>query len=119
MGAKGTVNTTVDPNALASIIVFAGRYRDEVSAATNEIRSICRQMAEEKSLVGGDGDTIREAFKKIAEGCKNVDSSLQSIIETLNKKLTTAIAMTKGQTIGTAEEDIDKATGKAGVLKKQ
>lgn len=119
MAAKGTVNTTVDPNALASIIVFAGRYRDEVTNATNEIRSICRNMQEEKSLVGGDGDAIRESFKQIAEGCKNVDSSLQNILNTLNTKLTTAIAMTKGSTLGTSQEDIDKATKKAGVLKKE
>lgn len=119
MGAKGAVDTTIDVNELSGLIVFANRYSEEVSSASDEIRSICRSMEDEESLKGGDGDEIREQFAAIAQGCQNIDKSVKYIVSTLNEKLQKALQMNKGKTSAESGDAIQAAVNKAGVLKKE
>ena len=119
MGVKGAVNTTIDVNELSSLIVFAKRYSEEVSAASDEIRTLGSGMAQEESLKGGDGEAIREQFAKIGTACSNIDRSVQYIVDTLNEKLKSALQMTKSTASSQSEDAVASAVKKAGVLKKE
>lgn len=117
MAAKGPVDTKIDTNALNELIVFANTYRQDVTERVDSIRKLCRQMEENESLKGGDGDIIRENFVKIAEGCNNLDKSTETIIKVLNDRLGKAIEMYHGNTLGDSEEKAAKASKNVGVLK--
>lgn len=117
MGTKGNLDTKIDTVALNEVIVFANQYRQEVTDASNEIRSICQNMENEESLQGGDGDVIRENFKAIAQGCNNLDRSTEKIVKVLNDKLSVAINMRHGSTIGDSSDKVTAATKQVGVLK--
>lgn len=119
MGVKGAVNTTIDVNELSSLIVFAKRYSEEVSAASEEIRTLCRGMAEEESLKGGDGEQLREQFAKIGTAYGEIDKSVQYIVKTLNDKLKSALEMTHTTASSQSEDAINTAAKNAGVFKKQ
>lgn len=119
MAVKGAVNTAIDVNELSSLIVFAKRYSDEVSSASDEIRTLCRGMAEEESLKGGDGEMLREQFAKIGTACSSIDKSVQYIVEVLNEKLKDALQMTHATASSQSEDAINTAAKKAGVLKKE
>lgn len=119
MAVKGTVNTVIDSQALASIIVFSNRYVEEVREAADEIRSLCRGMEDEESLKGGDGEQFRESFATIATACNNLESSISYINKVLNEKLGTALGMNKGKTSAESADSIKAASNKTGVLKKQ
>lgn len=117
MGAKGPVDTKIDTNALNEVIVFANQYRQDVTDRADTIRKLCRQMEENETLKGGDGEVIRENFMKIAQGCNNLDSSTEKISKVLNDRLGKAIEMYHGKAVGSTAEDAQKAAKKVGVLK--
>jgi len=119
MAVKGTVNTSIDVNELSSLIVFAKRYADEVSQASDEVRTLCRGMAEEESLKGGDGENFRNQFAQIATAYSNIDKSIQYIVTTLNEKLKKALTMTKNSSSAASADMAAAAAKKAGVLKKE
>lgn len=119
MAVKGAVNTSIDVNELSSLIVFARRYAEEVSAAANEIRTLCAGMAEEESLKGGDGEAIRDQFAKIGTAYASIDRSVQYIVNVLNDKLKTSLQMTHTTASGVSEDAVAQASKQAGVFKKQ
>lgn len=119
MGVKGSVNTSIDVNELSSLIVFAKRYADEVEQASDEVRTLCRGMAEEESLKGGDGENFRAQFGQIATAYSNIDKSVQYITRTLNEKLKKALEMAKNSSSAASEDAAHQAATKAGVLKKE
>lgn len=117
MAGKGPLDTKIDTAALAEVIVFGNQYRQDVSQRSADIRRICKQMEDEESLKGGDGDVIRENFAMIAVGCKQLDDSTQFITKVLNEKLGVAIHMRHGQTVGSSGDNMQKAVKQAGVFK--
>lgn len=117
MGAKGPVNTKIDTNALNEVIVFANQYRQEVTDRVDTIRKLCRQMEDNETLKGGDGEVIRENFMVIAQGCNNLDSSMEKIVKVLNDRLGKAIEMYHGKAVGSTTDDASKASRKVGVMK--
>lgn len=119
MAVKGAVDTKLDPNALAGLIVFANRYQEEVNAAAEEIRTICRGMEDEESLKGGDGDAIRQEFATIATGYVNIENSVAYIVKVLNEKLKVVIDMQKGSTVADSQDQVAAAAKNAGALKKE
>lgn len=119
MGDFSNLNTKIDIQALNEVIVFANQYRQQVEEQTTIIRTVCLQMEQEESLVGGDGDVIREAFKSIAEGTAKLEASVNYITKQLNTKLGSAIQMRKGTTVGDAQDAMKKANQNMGVLAKE
>lgn len=117
MANKGNLDTKIDTSALNEVIVFASTYRQDVTEASNEIRTICQSMENEESLQGGDGDIIRENFRTIAMGCNNLDKSTEKIVKVLNDKLSAAIKMRHGQSVGDSTDKAKSATSRVGVLK--
>jgi hypothetical protein len=117
MANKGLLDTKIDVMALNEIIIFANHYRSEVTERVETIRKLCKQMEEEESLKGGDGDQIRANFEKIASGCNQLDKSTEYIVKVLNDKLGTAIKMRHGSTTNAATEAVTQAANKTGVLK--
>jgi len=117
MANKGLLDTKIDVQALNEIIIFANRYRSEVTDNVERIRTLCKRMEEEESLKGGDGDQIRANFEKIASGCNQLDKSTEFIVKQLNEKLGVAIKMRHGATTSASTETVAQAANKTGVLK--
>ena len=115
--ANKSLDTKIDIGAMNEIIVHGQQYKNEMSAAAGEIRSICQQMSEDESLAGGDGEQIKANFATIAEGCTNLEKSLEYIMKILNEKLAPAIEMRRGATLGDSTEVAKSATDKVGVFK--
>lgn len=118
MAIKG-LNTKIDVDALTSIIVFANSYRDTVAEQANDIKTVCKQMADCEYLDGGDGTVIRETFASISVGCTNLEKSMDEISKVLNDKLEKAIKMRHGSTLGDSQDAAAKANRKVGVLNKE
>lgn len=119
MGAKGPLNANIDVGALNEIIVYANSYRQDVTAAAEQIRHLCENMEQEESLKGGRGDVIRENFAKIAQGCVKLEKSTEHIVRVLNDKLKPAIDALKKGSAEAAAEKMDAATKKSGVYNKE
>lgn len=117
--ANPGLSTSIDVDALTAIIVFANSYRNVVETNAAQIKALCKSMKEDESLSGGDGDDIRENFSKLADGCTNLEKSMQVIAKVLNEKLEVAIQMRHGQTLGDSTDKANKAAASAGVLKKE
>lgn len=119
MAVKGAVDTKLDPNALASLVVFINRYQDEVNTASTEVRTICRKMEDEETLKGGDGEIIRQEFATIASGFVNIENSVHYVVKVLNDKLKSVIDMNKGTTTADSQDQVNSAAKKAGTFKKE
>lgn len=117
MGNKGPLDVVLDIPAINEIIVFANQYKQEVSEKADTIRTLCKQMSDNESLSGGDGEEIKANFQIIASGCNQLESSVDKIVSVLNSRLETMIRMNKGQTTAQSSEDAKKASSKMGVLK--
>lgn len=117
MGQKGP-KMQIDIPSLEAVIVGAGRLRNECQQRANTIRQICNSMETDETLVGGEGDTIRECFQDIAAGVTNIENSIDYAIRNLNTALEKAIKLQKSRMSGSLAEDTKSATNKAGVFKK-
>ena len=117
--ANPGLSTSIDVDALTAIIVFANSYRNVVETNAAQIKSLCTAMEQDESLSGGDGDEIRENFAKLANGCSNLEKSMQAIAKVLNEKLEVAINMRHGKTLGDSTDAANKAAANMGVLKKE
>jgi hypothetical protein len=117
MAGKGPLDVVLDIPAINEIIVFANQYKQEVSEKADTIRTLCKQMTENESLNGGDGEEIKASFKEIAKGCNQLEQSVDHIVAVLNSKLDTMIKMNKGTTTGAASDEAKKASNSMGVLK--
>lgn len=117
MGVKGPVDTKIDKNAVSELIVFANQHKNAIAEDAEVIRTLCRQMEEEESLKGGDGEAIRAAFHTIADGCNKLEASTTYISTKLNEKLAVMIQMGKGATTASATETAQKVNKQIGVFK--
>lgn len=117
MGNKGPVDVVLDIPAINEIIVFANQYKQEVSDKADTIRTLCKQMDENESLNGGDGERIKANFRDIAAGCNQLERSVDKIVNVLNSKLETMIKMNKGTTTAAATDATKAAKSNMGVLK--
>lgn len=117
MGNKGALNVVLDIPAINEIIVFANQYKQDVSEKTDLIRTLCRQMSENETLSGGDGEEIKANFQTIAQGCAQLETSVEKIVSVLNTKLEKMIQMNKGTTTAASSEAAKKASQNMGVLK--
>ena len=75
MGQKGPKMNISIP-ALESTIVAGNKFKQECEARAQSIRQTCMAMESDESLVGGEGDTIRELFRSIAAGINSIESSM-------------------------------------------
>lgn len=119
MATKGPMNTKIDKNAVNELIVYANQYKQSVSESVEVIRTYCRQMEEEESLKGGDGESIRASFKTIADACNRLETSISYIVTKLNEKLEYMIKLNKGSAAANASESAQKAQRNMGVFKKE
>ena len=119
MGNKGPLDAVLDIPAINEIIVFSNQYKQEVSEKADHIRTVCKQMTENESLNGGDGEAIKASFEDIAKGCNRLEKSVEKIVSVLNNKLDTMIRMNKGTTTATATDAAAAAKRKVGVLAKE
>lgn len=117
MAGKGPVDVVLDVPAINEIIVFANQYKSDVIEKADRIRTLCNQMSENESLSGGDGEEIKANFLIIANGCNQLDTSVQHIVSVLNSKLEKMIKMNKGATTADSAEAAKKAANQMGVLK--
>jgi len=117
MGNKGPLDVVLDIPAINEVIVFANQYKQEILQATDTINTLCKQMSENESLSGGDGEEIKANFQVIAQGCLQLEKSVNKIVNTLNTRLETMIKMNKGQTTAESSDTSKAAASKMGVLK--
>ncbi len=117
MAGKGPVDVVFDLPAVNEIIVFANKYKDDVQTSADEIRTICKQMSENESLSGGDGEEIKANFQQIANGCNHLEKSVETIVKVLNDRLESMIKMGKGTTTANSSDAAKKASSNLGVLK--
>lgn len=117
MATKGPLNVVLDIPAINEIIVFANQYKQEVSDKADTIRTLCKQMTDNESLSGGDGEEIKANFQTIATGCNQLELSVDKIVSVLNDRLEKMIKMNKGTTTATSAEAAKKAASGMGVLK--
>ncbi len=117
MGNKGPVDVVLDIPAINEIIVFANTYKQEVAEKADTIRTLCKQMSENESLSGGDGEEIKANFQVIANGCNQLEQSVDKIVSVLNNKLGTMLKMNKGTTTAASSDAAKKASKNMGVLK--
>lgn len=119
MAGKGPIDVVVDAPSLSEIIVFVNRSRFTITDEADSIRAICKQMSDNKSLSGGDGEEIKNNFKIIADGCQNLVKSFDHISAVLNERLSVLTQMNKGKITAESTEEAKKAAKKMGVLKKE
>lgn len=119
MSTKGNMDTKLDAGALNEIVVFANMNQREIASEAQEIITICRQMEDEESLKGGDGETFRAAFSDIAKGANKIAKSTEQISEILDKRLGQLIELNKDKFAGSAKEQTATAANKAGVMAKE
>lgn len=117
MATKGPLNVVLDIPAINEIIVFANQYKQEVSEKADTIRTLCKQMTDNESLSGGDGEEIKANFQVIANGCNQLEQSVEKIVSVLNSRLEKMIKMNKGTTTADSSESTKKASASMGVLK--
>jgi methyl-accepting chemotaxis protein len=117
MGAKGPLDVVLDIPAVNEIIVFANQYKAEVSEHVSAIRSLCKQMTDNESLNGGDGEEIKANFVVISNGCSQLESSIEKIVTILNQRLEKMIQMNKGKTTAEATEAANKAAKNMNIIK--
>ena len=117
MGNKGPLDVVLDIPAINEIIVFANQFKQEVSEKADTIRTLCKQMTENESLNGGDGEEIKANFQSIATGCNQLEQSVDKVVSVLNNKLEKMIQMNKGTTTAASSEAAKKASQNMGVLK--
>lgn len=117
MGAKGPLDVVLDIPAVNEIIVFANQYKMDVAEKADHIRTLCKQMTDNESLQGGDGEEIKANFAIIANGCNQLEQSVDKIVSVLNNRLETMIKMNKGTTTANSSDAAKKAASNMGVLK--
>lgn len=117
MGTKGPLNVVLDIPAINEIIVFANQYKMDISEKTEHIRTLCKQMTDNETLSGGDGEEIKANFGIIANGCNQLEQSVDKIVSVLNNRLEKMIQMNKGKTTANATDAAKKASSNMGVLK--
>lgn len=117
MGQKGPKMNISIP-ALESTIVAGNKFKQECEARAQSIRQTCMAMESDESLVGGEGDTIRELFRSIAAGINSIESSMMYAVTNLDKSLESAIKLQKGRMAGDTADRAAATTKKAGVFKK-
>ncbi len=116
---KGSLDMVVDGPALNEIIVFANQLKTDCCEKAEHIRKICLSMEEEESLSGGDGDVIRENFKKTATGINKLEGSITYIVAKLNTSLESVVKMYAGKNTQAVSEQMDSATKKTGMFNKE
>lgn len=118
MAGKG--NFKFDVKSLSEIIVQANMYKQTVVDSSTQIRALCKQMEEEESLAGGDGEEFREAFVKLGTGMVRLEESISNVVSVLDEKLSLIMEkMTSGHATGSTTEDVAAASKKAGFMKKE
>lgn len=117
MANKGPLDVVLDIPAVNEIIVFANQYKVEVAERSDHIRTVCKQMTDNQSLQGGDGEEIKALFNVIADGCSQIEQSVEVIVSVLNDRLGEMIKMNKGITTSAASDAAKSAASKMGVLK--
>lgn len=115
---KGPMDVKLDGSAVSEIIVYANGFKRDVDERAQQIREICSKMTENETLQGGDGEEIKAAFKAIAAGCQNIETSTATIVAGLNTKLEKIIEMTKGKSTAEALEAAQAAAKNMGAVKK-
>lgn len=119
MAQKGSVNTNVDFEAINAVILAAGKYQSRAEDITNEIRKICEQMKNDETLVGNNGDIIRECFASIGKGAQDVQESLHKLVNITDKALGRALKAAQTQHTAEAEEAATAAAKNTGVYGKE
>lgn len=117
MGAKGPLDVVLDIPAINEIIVFANQFKQEVNEHSSAIRNLCKQMTDDESLNGGDGEIIKANFKVIADGCTQLENSIEKIVTILNQRLEKLIQMNKGKTTADSTEAASKAAKNMNIVK--
>ncbi len=116
---KGSLDMVADGPALNEIIVFANQLKQDCSEKAEHIRKICLNMEEEESLAGGDGDVIRENFKKMSTSITKLEGSVTYIVQKLNVNLEAVTKMYAGKNTAAATDAADAATKKTGIFNKE
>lgn len=116
---KGSLDMVADGPALNEIIVFANQLKQDCSEKAEHIRKICLNMEEEESLAGGDGDVIRENFKKVATGINKLEGSISYIVSKLNTNLEAVTRMYAGKNTQASSDAADAASKKTGIYNKE
>lgn len=119
MAQKGAVNTNIDFDAINAVILAAGKYKNVAESVTTEIRKIADQMRDEESLIGGNGEVIRDCFVEIGQGAYEVEMSLQQLIKLVDIALGKAMRSTESNVTNNAADEAANAAKNAGVYKKE
>lgn len=117
MANKGPLDVVLDIPAMNEIIVYANTYKNEVSDAIASIKTLCKQMTDDESLNGGDGEEIKANFQQIAEGCQTMEKSIEGIVKVLNDRLEKMIQMNKGKTTAASTDAAKKAASNMAIIK--
>lgn len=116
MGNFASNDTITDTSALNELIVFANIYNTEVGQNAKKIKDICNKMEADKTLVGGDGDAIRECFHQVGLTADKCADTAHTVATRLNESLDKAITSITKESAAAASirEDASKHKKKQG-----